>query len=115
MGTRLQLAAATPVFGWRVSLLLGCQAGELGRAGSWQESWSCAWRHQNSKVPGRSTSEEEIRGGEKLKNGEKWKNACINKLQPREMERERRVSIDQLPGFLSQGIGMDQFERGCFS
>lgn len=67
------------------------------------------------KVPGRSTSGEEMRGGEKLKNGEKWKNACINKLQPREMERERRVSIDQLPGFLSQGIGMDQFERGCFS
>lgn len=27
------------------------------------------------------------------------------------MERERMVSIDQLPGFLSQGIGMDQFER----
>lgn len=27
------------------------------------------------------------------------------------MERVREVSIDQLPGFLSQGIGMDQFER----
>lgn len=33
MGNRLQLAAATPVSGGRVSLLLGCQAGELGRAG----------------------------------------------------------------------------------
>lgn len=33
MGNRLQVAAATPVFVWRVSLLLGCRAGELGRAG----------------------------------------------------------------------------------
>lgn len=32
MGNRLQVAAATPVFVWRVSLLLGCRAGELGRA-----------------------------------------------------------------------------------
>lgn len=29
----------------------------------------------------------------------------------RDMERVREVSIDQLPGFLSQGIGMGQFER----
>lgn len=33
MGNRLQLAAATPVLAGRVSLLLGCQAGELGRGG----------------------------------------------------------------------------------
>lgn len=35
---------------------------------------------------------------------------CINKPAT-EWERKGEVSIDQLPGFLSQGIGMDRFER----
>ena len=67
MGNRLQLAAATPVFAGRVSLLFGYRAGKLGRAWTWQIVVVCVWRHY-IKRPG-STSGEAPHEEKKLKIG----------------------------------------------